>query len=269
MSATFVILVLIDIVDSTQFTERVGDKRASDVMRIYDRIFRGLLIKYEGLEIDKTDGALLIFETMRDALNYIRAYHDMVERHLGLQSRAGIHCGHVMMYSNSSIFIARGAKPIEVEGLQKAVAARIMSLAGPGQTFMSKRAGEYAASVRGDLLVRDLGYWLLKGVKQPMRLYAIGDSTKRLTLPKENEKVKLHRPPALTPRERRIRFVKRYIIFPTICFTLYAWVCIAAMLEFIGYLPTGTFFKDLAYYFQCLTLPFYRDFWTWLFSLIF
>ena len=83
MKPTFVILVLIDIVDSTKFIERVGDMRASEVMRVYDRIFRGLLIKYEGLEIDKTDGALLLFETMRDALNYIQAYHSMGEGHLG------------------------------------------------------------------------------------------------------------------------------------------------------------------------------------------
>ena len=214
MKPTFVILVLIDIVDSTKFIERVGDMQASEVMRVYDRIFRGLLIKYEGLEIDKTDGALLLFETMRDALNYIQAYHSMVERHLGLKSRAGIHCGYVVMHSNSQLFVSRGAKPIEVEGIQKAIAARIMSLAGGGQTFLSKRAGEYAASVRGKLLMRDLGMWKLKGVKDPMQLYAIGDDINRLARPKETEKVKLVKPPKLTPRERRDRFLRRYVYFP-------------------------------------------------------
>ena len=266
MQATFVILVMIDIVDSTKFTERVGDRRASEVMRVYDRIFRGLLIKYEGLEIDKTDGALLLFETMYDALRYVREYHDMVERHIGLRSRAGIHCGYIYMHSNCSTFVARGAKPIEVDGLQKAVTARIMSLAGGGQTFLSKRAGEYASSVRGKLLMRDLGEWLLKGVTLPMRLYAIGDDLNRLALPRPNDKVKLYKRPKLTPRERRMRFIRRFIIYPVICVSLYVWLCALTILEHIDYLPTGHLLRDTVYLLRCLTLPLYRDFWTWLFK---
>jgi class 3 adenylate cyclase len=267
MKPTFVILVLIDIVDSTKFIERVGDMRASEVMRVYDRIFRGLLIKYEGLEIDKTDGALLLFETMRDALNYIQAYHSMVERHLGLKSRAGIHCGYIVMHSNSQLFVSRGAKPIEVEGIQKAIAARIMSLAGGGQTFLSKRAGEYAASVRGKLLMRDLGMWKLKGVKAPMQLYAIGDEANRLALPKENEKVKLVKPPKLTPKERRDKFLRRYVYFPIAVFTFYFWVLWLAFLEYFGVFGYGCeVFKTTKLVMDYMTLPFYKDFWVWLFK---
>ena len=268
MQATFVILVMIDIVDSTRFTERVGDRRASEVMRVYDRIFRGLLIKYEGLEIDKTDGALLLFETMHDALRYVREYHDMVERHIGLRSRAGIHCGYIYMHSNCPTFVARGAKLIEVDGLQKAVTARIMSLAGGGQTFLSRRAGEYASSVRGKLLMRDLGFWLLKGVEQPMQLYAIGDDVNRLALPRENDKVKLYRRPKLTPKERFRLRVRRYVVYPIILVNLYMWLCALAILEWIGYLPTGHLLRNTIYFLRCLTLPLYRDFWTWLFAFI-
>lgn len=267
MKSTFVILVLIDIVDSTKFIERVGDRHASEVMRVYDRIFRGLLIKYEGLEIDKTDGALLLFETMRDALNYIKAYHGMVEKHLGLKSRAGIHCGHVVMHSNSQLFVSRGAKPIEVEGIQKAIAARIMSLAGGGQTFLSKRAGEYAYSVRGKLLMRDLGMWRLKGVKAPMQLYAIGDHVNRLGRPKENEKVKLVKPPRLTPRERRNRFLLRYVLCPLMGVSLYVCVSFLAFLEYFGAFGHGVkVFKTAMFIMNCMTLPFYRDFWVWVFK---
>ena len=267
MSAAFVILVMIDIVDSTKFFEKVGDKRASDAMRVYDRIFRGLLIKYNGLEIDKTDGALLIFETMREALDYITAYHDMVERHLGLRSRAGIHCGHVMMHSNSAEFVSRGAKPIEVEGLQKAVTARIMSLAGGGQTLLSKRAGEYAASVRGKRLMASMGVWKLKGVKAPMQIYAIGDDRKRMTLPKETDKVKLVKPPKLSPRALRNMRLRRYVLYPILIVTGYYWVAALATLEALSFLHTHIF-RDILFIMHCLTLPFYRDFWTWLFTLI-
>ena len=242
---TFVILVLIDIVDSTKFMERVGDVRASQAMRVYDRIFRGLLVKYEGLEIDKTDGALLLFETMKDALNYTTEYHKMVEKHLGLKSRAGIHCGYVMMHSNAQVFVSRGAKPIEVDGLQKAVGARIMSLAGGGQTFLSRTAGEYALSVRGQLLMRDLGVWSLKGVSKPMQLYAIGDSVDRLRKPKENDKVKMVRPPKLTPQQRRRRFIRRYVYYPVLLVTTYVWLGILALLEHIGYLGRGDAFQKI------------------------
>lgn len=98
MKREFVILVLIDIVDSVKWIERLGDVKSTQQMKIYNRIFRGLLIKYQGVEIDKTDGALLIFERMRDALRYIDEYHRLVEHHLKLRSRVGVHCGEVILH---------------------------------------------------------------------------------------------------------------------------------------------------------------------------
>lgn len=210
---SFAILVIIDIVDSTQFIEKAGDIRAAQVMRLYDRIFRGLLIKYEGLEIDKTDGALLLFETMKDALRYVTEYHVLVEKHLGLRSRVGIHCGNVVMHSNAEKFVSRGAKPIEVEGITKNITARIMSLAGPGQTLMSKRAGEYAQSVKGSLLIKEIGRWRMKGVAHTLLLYVVSHDKQRLNPPKQTDKVKRVQAPTLTPEEKRIRFFKIWI-FP-------------------------------------------------------
>lgn len=245
MERAFAILVLIDIVDSTKFTERVGDKHAAETMRVYNRIFRGLLIKYDGLEIDKTDGALLLFESMKNALNYVFEYHRIVERRLGLKSRVGIHCGHIMMHSNSKIFVSRGAKPIEVDGLQKAVAARIMSLAKGGQTFMSKRAGEYASSVKGGLLMKDLGVWRLKGVQAPMTLYAIGKTEYSLAKPKENDKVKLVKPPKMNAKEiLQLRFY-RYIATPIAILGLYILISMLAFMEYTnqidGYIFRGIY----------------------------
>lgn len=241
MDRIFAIMVLIDIVDSTKFTERVGDQRAAEAMRIYDRIFRGLLIKYDGLEIDKTDGALLLFETMKDALNYVMEYHHLVEKHLGLKSRVGVHCGHVMTHSNSAAFIARGAKPIEVDGLQKSIAARIMSLASGGQTFLSRRAGEYAASVRGKLLMRDLGEWKLKGVQEAMRLYAIGKTLESLKRPKQTDKVRLIKPPKMSPKELWRMRAKRYVLLPAFICGLYWLLALLAFMEYSGQINSGVF----------------------------
>lgn len=239
--STFVIMVVIDLVDSTKFFQRHGDVQAAEAMRVYDRIFRGLLIKYDGLEIDKTDGALLIFETMREALAYCDEYHRLVEKHLGLMSRVGIHCGHVVMHSNNQTFVSRGAKPIEVDGIHKNIAARIMSLAQGGQTFLSRRAGEYAASVRGKRILADLGEWSMKGVSKPMRLYAISSDVKRLRRPIETDKVKLVKPPKLTPRERRIRMFNVFILWPSILYGLYMWIHFLALCEYMGALSTTIF----------------------------
>jgi class 3 adenylate cyclase len=230
----FVILVCIDLVDSTRFIESQGDVRASQAMRVYDRIFRGLLIKYNGLEIDKTDGALLIFETMREALAYITEYHALIEHHLKLRSRAGIHCGHVIMHSNNAHFVARGAKPVEVDGIHKVITARVMSLASGGQTLMSKRAGEYAASVRGKLIMRDVGVWRLKGVKAPLKLFAISANTARLTAPRETDKVTLVRPPPLTPRQRWVRRFNLYVMPPLLIYTVYMLTGVLAVLEYFN-----------------------------------
>ncbi len=56
---------------------------------------------------------------------------------LPLKARIAIHVGDVLVWENSSDDIARGAKPVEVEGLAKPVAARLMHLALPGQILMT------------------------------------------------------------------------------------------------------------------------------------
>lgn len=241
--SAFVILVVIDLVDSTAFFQRYGDKQASDAMRIYDRIFRGLLIKYDGLEIDKTDGALLLFETMREALAYSMEYHRLIEKHLPFRSRVGIHCGHVIMHSNSSTFVSRGAKPVEVDGIHKNIAARVMSVAGGGQTYLSNRAGEYAAGVRGKLYMRNLGKWRMKGVQNPMTIYAIGEGTDRLSSPVPNDKVSLVVPPKLTPREKRVRYFKVFLLWPSLILSGYMWIQFLAFLEQFGYFKTRVFIR--------------------------
>ena len=206
------------------------------MMRVYDRIFRGLLVKYSGIEIDKTDGALLIFETMREALLYAEEYHRLIEKYIGLKSRVGIHCGVIMMHSNSDVFVSRGAKPIEVDGINKNITARVMSLAGGGQTLLSKKAGEYAmsSSVKGQLMMADVGVWKMKGVKAPMQLYAISSDRNRLLRPKESDKVKLVRKPKLTKKQRLMRLFNVFVVLPMSIYSLYFGLCILQMLEYFN-----------------------------------
>ena len=236
-------------------------------MRVYDHIFRGLLIKYNGLEIDKTDGALLIFETMREALAYVGDYHAMIENHLKLYSRVGIHCGHVMMHSNSQCFVLRGAKPIEVDGIHKVITARIMSVASGGQTLMSKRAGEYASGVKGHMHIQDVGTWKLKGMRKSLKLYAISRNKSRLTPPRENDKVKLVKSPPLTPRQIWHRRFKVWVLPHLIIYLIHTTSLMIALLEAYNVIRWGAI--QAHQYVQLIVnwiyAPLYADFWRNLF----
>ena len=134
-------LLLTDLVASTRLVESLGDQRAAAVMALHDRTARGLLEEYGGHEIDKSDGFLLLFGRPADALGYALAYHDKLaelseELGVELAARAGIHLGEVFVRSNSPAEVARGAKALEVEGVAKPMAARLVSLAGSRQTLL-------------------------------------------------------------------------------------------------------------------------------------
>jgi len=171
---------------------------------------------------------------MREALEYSTEYHKLVEQHLGFKSRIGIHAGVVIMHSNDKFFVSRGAKPIEVEGIQKSVCARIMSLSLGGQTLLSDRAGQIAMSSRNDLVMRDIGKWQFKGVKNPMQLYCISWDKKRLIRPKGNDKVILVVKPKLTPKQLNILRLKRYGIPFSLIVICYWGLIVGSMLEFAG-----------------------------------
>ena len=231
------ILVVIDIANSTQFIEKVGDRRASQVFKVYDRIFRGLLYRHNGLEIDKTDGALLLFSTISDALNYANQYHSLIEKHTNLKSRVGIHSGIVYTHSNSRIFVSRGAKPIEVEGLQKAVTARIMSLADGGQTIISQRCLELIKRKTHLLLhphyTRHIGDYKLKGVSRPMSLYLCTPKKDRLHIPKNKSKVKQVKKPSKSTSEK----VLKYGLPPFILLSMHELSALWISLSVFGYAP--------------------------------
>jgi TolB-like protein len=142
-------LLLCDLVASTQLVERIGDSAAAELLARHDRIARDLLSTFNGREIDKSDGFLLLFERPIEAVRFALAYQAKL-REVGstldaeMTSRVGIHLGEVVLRENSSEDVARGAKPLEVEGLAKAIAARVMSLAGNGRILLTRTAFDFA-----------------------------------------------------------------------------------------------------------------------------
>ena len=94
----------------------------------HDRAARDLLREWRGREIDKSDGMLLLFDDAADAAGYALAYHRaLAHLEVPVKARAGLHVGPVVLRENSPSDVARGAKPLEVDGIAKPVAARIMS----------------------------------------------------------------------------------------------------------------------------------------------
>jgi TolB-like protein/class 3 adenylate cyclase len=142
-------LLLCDLVASTKLVERLGDSIAADLLARHDRIARDLLSSFDGREIDKSDGFLLLFERPIEAVRFAIAYRANL-RELGatfdasITTRVGIHLGEVVLRENSPADVARGAKPLEVEGLAKAIAARVMSLAGDGRILLTRAAYDFA-----------------------------------------------------------------------------------------------------------------------------
>jgi predicted ATPase/class 3 adenylate cyclase len=182
-------LLLTDVVGSTELTRQLGDAAMAQLWAAHDRLARDLLPGYGGREIDKTDGMLLMFERAADAAAYARAYHralaGLTPR---LEARAGLHVGPVLLRENPPADVARGAKPLEVEGLAKPMAARVMSLAGAGQTLLTTEA--LAALGDGhDWRAESHGHWVMKGVAEPVEVFEIGDATTRFAAPADADKV--------------------------------------------------------------------------------
>jgi putative peptide modification system cyclase len=180
-------LLLCDLVDSTALVERLGDAAAAELFRKHDRIAREALQRHRGREIDKTDGFLVLFErplhAVGFALDYQRALNELGSGGAKpLAARVGIHVGEVVLWENASADIAAGAKPVEVEGLAKSVAARLMQLAVPGQTLLSgiafSLAQRAASELRDAANLRWLthGRYRFKGVAAPMLVHEVGEA---------------------------------------------------------------------------------------------
>jgi putative peptide modification system cyclase len=178
-------LLICDLVDSTAMVEKLGDQRAAELMRQHDRLSRDLLQRCGGREIDKTDGFLLLFErpirAVAFALEYQRQLKELGETQpIALQARIGIHVGDIVLWENEAADIARGAKPIEAEGLVKPVAARLMGIARPGQILLSGTAHTLTMRAESELDAahavrwRAHGSYRFKGVRDPVPVYEVG-----------------------------------------------------------------------------------------------
>ncbi|HEY2558123.1 MAG TPA: tetratricopeptide repeat protein [Caldimonas sp.] len=182
------VLLFSDVVDSTAVVQRLGDVAASALWAEHDHRARELLSAHEGSEMERTDGFFVLFDDIAHAASFACAYQDDV-RELGLAARVGLHVGSVILRHNRASDVARGAKPIEVEGLAKPLAARIMALARGGQTLLSQAAARALADSQPQgLTICRHGHYRLKGVDAPEEVFEVGRNAAAFAPPADGDK---------------------------------------------------------------------------------
>jgi serine/threonine protein kinase len=176
--------VVTDLVDSVRIVSELGDHAAHAAQQRHDRLARDLLAAHGGREIDKSDGFLLLFEAPAPAVMFALRYHEAlrqlsVETSVQWRARVGIQLGELFVHENLPEDVARGAKPLEVDGLAKSLAARLMNLAQGGQTLLGTAAFDLAQRGGVALPGQQLG-WLahgryrIKGSEPAMEVFEVG-----------------------------------------------------------------------------------------------
>ena len=229
-------IVLLDLIGSTAFVQRYGAVKAAHWFQYHDRLARNLVYKFNGREIDRSDGFLLSFECAVDAVNFALQYQATIPPKTRLGTRIGIHWGEIIEVEQSELWVGIGAKSIELEGLAKNIAARTMSLCQAGQVLLTKEAHDV---VRGrtnmftppNTRYACVGLYRFKGVRAPMEIYAVGTDVKYLQPPAGSEKVKRLGGPRyirLRARDRKIKdwltWLGNRVAVVTALFTVYAFI---------------------------------------------
>ena len=195
MKETMLAIVLLDIIGSTAFVQKYGAQKAAKHFQYHDRLARNLIYRYEGREIDRSDGFLCSFERTIDAVNFALAYQKNIPHRTGLGCRIGIHWGKIIEVKQDDVFVAANAKRIELEGISKNIAARTMSLCNAGQVLLTREAKDNVRNRTNAFTPKGtryacVGLYKFKGVKEPQAIYAVGETIESLQPPKGSEKVK-------------------------------------------------------------------------------
>lgn len=180
-------LLLTDLVDSTRLNETLGDPAMGSLWQAHDDAARRLMGIWRGREIARSDGFLVLFDGVGDAVNFAAAYHGAL-RSLDprLSARVGIHVGPVSLRENSEFDRLRGAPVFEVDGVSLPIAARVMATATGGQTLLT--ASAVTALGTSTMRIKSHGHWRMKGVDEPIELFEVGDEHSAFEPPADSAK---------------------------------------------------------------------------------
>ena len=156
---TLATVLFTDIVDSTATLERLGDAAWRDLLLRHNARLRDDLNTYRGREVTTTgDGFLAVFDgatrAVRCGVAMTRAARDM-----GLPIRVGVHTGEVEFVGG------------DVRGVAVHAAARVMSLAGPDEVFVSATTSDLLEG--SGVRLEDAGSHELKGLTGRRQLFRV------------------------------------------------------------------------------------------------
>ncbi|HET9249554.1 MAG TPA: adenylate/guanylate cyclase domain-containing protein, partial [Actinomycetota bacterium] len=148
-----------DIVGSTAVAAEMGNARWGELVARHHRLIRRELRRHGGQEIDTAgDGFFATFERPVDAIRCAVAASDAV-RELGIEIRAGVSFGQLETVGN---------KP---GGLVVNTAARVMSVAGPGEVLVPAAVRDLMPGA--GITFGDHGVHRLKGLEDELRLFRV------------------------------------------------------------------------------------------------
>ena len=148
-----------DIVGSTAIAAEMGNTRWSELVARHHRIVRHELGRFGGHEMDTAgDGFFATFERPADAIRCAVAAADAV-RELGIEIRAGVSFGELESVGKKA------------SGLVVNTAARVMSVAGPGEVLVPASVREIVQG--GRISFTEQGTHQLKGLEGEFRLFTV------------------------------------------------------------------------------------------------
>jgi len=151
-------ILFTDIVDSTDRARTLGDAAWARLLRQHHDAVRRQLPLYGGTEVDTAgDGFLARFDSPARAIRCGLAIRDAL-RALGLEVRVGVHTGEVELDAD---------RP---RGIAVHLAARLLSLAAPGEVLISQTTRDLVEG--SGLALTDRGEHTLRGVEGPRRVFA-------------------------------------------------------------------------------------------------
>jgi class 3 adenylate cyclase/pimeloyl-ACP methyl ester carboxylesterase len=152
-------ILFLDIVGSTERVAALGDSVWRNLLERYYALVRRELVAYSGVEVDTAgDGLLARFDGPARAIRCSRAIQRAASE-LGLELRAGVHTGEVELVGTA------------IRGIAVHTAARIASLAGPGEVYTSSTVRDLVAG--SGIGFQDRGMHKLKGIPEPRQVLTV------------------------------------------------------------------------------------------------
>jgi len=199
------VLLFTDLAGSTELKSRLGTVAYAPLAARHDELFRAIMARFPEAEIlkDLGDGFMARFNTASQAVQAALLFqHAMATEPWQpepLRSRVGLHLGEV-----TDIGVDVSGKP-KIIGLAADLAARVMSLALPGQILQTRAAfddarqyvrehpADGAVAAGAPLTMKWIahGPYMFKGADEPLEVFEVGtEGESPLAAPPNTEKAR-------------------------------------------------------------------------------